>query len=98
VAPHQLGRSRREVGHRENLARWGYVIRGTAEQVERHGQLGEIHSAASDAQLALDQLVVAKQMPDDPQIKRARDVLGVLEPVLELLVTVQVVGVAHVEQ
>ncbi len=45
-----------------------------------------------------DQRVVAEQVADDPQIELARDVLGVLEPVLELAVAGDVGGIVEVQQ
>ena len=44
------------------------------------------------------QRVVAEQVLDDPQVERARDVLRVLEPVLELAVARDVVGVVDVRE
>jgi hypothetical protein len=35
---------------------------------------------------SIDQFAIAEQMADDPQVEASRDVLGVLEQVLELAV------------
>ena len=51
---------------------------------------------ARHGQLAPDERVVAEQVLDDPQIERARDVLRVLEPVLEGAVARDVLRVVDV--
>ena len=69
-----------------------------SEQVERHRDVREVDPAAANSDRAVDQPVVAEQVANDPQVERPRDVLGVLEPVLELAVAGDVVFVVEVQQ
>ena len=52
----------------------------------------------ADAQRPGDELVVAEEMVDEPQIEGPGDVLGVLEPVLEGPIALDMAGVADVGQ
>ena len=55
----------------------------------------QVDRLALDLQLAVEQLVVAEQVLDDPQVEGARDVLRVLVPVLEAAVAGEEAGVAE---
>ena len=69
---------------REDLVGRGDVVGGAGQQVQRAGDAAEVDPLAADLQRAADERVVAEQALDDPQVEGARDVLGVLEPVLEV--------------
>ena len=58
----------------------------------------EVDAAPVDLEVAGDQGVVAEQVADDPQVEVAGDVLGVLEPVLELAVARDVLGIVEVAE
>jgi hypothetical protein len=71
------------------------VVGGAGQQVQRADR-AKVDGAAADLEVAADQRVVAEQSLDDPQVERPREVLGVLEPVLEGAVPREVLLVADV--
>ena len=91
VPAYELGRGRDDVGDREYLVGGGDVVGRSGEQVERHRDVREVDPASANSYCSIDQFVIAEQMADDPQVEASRDVLGVLEPVLELAVAGDVV-------
>ena len=91
-----LARGAGIVGEREHLVGWRDVVGGAREQVQRAVDPAQVDALAADLQLAGDQLVVAEQVLDDPEVERAGNRLGVLEPVLELAVALDVGGVVDV--
>ena len=88
----------RVIGQREHLAGRRDVIGRAGQQVQRAGDPAEVDALVADLQRAGDQLVVTEQVLDDPQVERARDRLGVLEPVLELAVALHVRRIVDVGQ
>jgi hypothetical protein len=87
-----LGGRGRVVGEREGLIGSCDVVGCAGEQVQRTLDPAELDVLAADLKLAGDQLVVAEEVLDDPEIEGAGDRLRVLEPVLELAVPLQVGG------
>ena len=65
----------------------------TAEQEQRAADAPEVDALAADLQRAGDEPVLHEQVLDDPEVERARDVLHVLEPRLEVVVALEVLGV-----
>ena len=68
------------------------------KQVQRHVDPLQVHASPPDLQRSAEEEVVAEQVAHDPQIELAGDVLGVLEPVLELGVTRDMRGIADAVQ
>ena len=89
--PHDVGGRRRRIdGEREDLIGRGDVVGRAGQQVQRHRQPAEVDGRPAHLQLTADQLVAREQVAHDPQVESARDVLGVLEPVLEDPVAIDV--------
>ena len=63
----QIDRGRGVVGDREHLIGRSDVIGGAGQQVQRHVDPCEVNALPADPELAADELVVTKQVSDDPQ-------------------------------
>ena len=75
----------------------GGVMWSVAPASRLTGQrMAQVDAPAVDLELAADERVVAEQALDDPQVEVARDVLRVLEPVLERAVARDVLLVPDV--
>ena len=68
-----LGGCGRVVGERGDLIGWCDVVRLAGEQVKWTLDPGELDVLAADLQLAGDQLVVAEEVLDDPEIESTGD-------------------------
>ena len=66
-----LGRRGRVVGEREDLIGWCDVVGRAGKQVQRTLDPAELDVLAADLKLAGDQLVVAEEVLDDPEIESA---------------------------
>ena len=93
-----LGGRGHGVGEREDLLGRRDVVGGAGQEVDRAVDAAEVDRLVADAQRPADELVVAEEVLDEPQIERPGDVLGVLEPVLEGAVALDVARVADVGQ
>lgn len=62
----------------EDLWRRRDVVGRPCEQVDRAGDVAQVDRATTDSQGARDELVVLKQVLDDPQVEGAGDGLRVL--------------------
>ena len=98
LADDLLVRGRCRAGEREHLVRRGDVVGCAGKQVQRHVDPLQVHASPPDLQRSAEEEVVAEQVAHDPQIELAGDVLGVLEPVLELGVTRDMRGIADAVQ
>ena len=85
-----------EVPRREYLPGRGDVVGCAGEQIQRAADPAQVHPVSADHQFALDQFVALEQVLDQPQVEGAGDVLGVLEPVLEFVVTLDVAVVVEI--
>ena len=86
------------VGQGEDLLGRRDVVGGAGQEVHGAVDAPEVDRVAVDAQGPGDELVVAEEVLDEPQIEGPGDVLGVLEPVLEGPVALDVARVPDVGQ
>ena len=83
---------------REDLLGRRDVVGGAGQEVHGAVDAAEVDRLVADAQRSADELVVAEEVLDEPQVEGPGDVLGVLEPVLEGAVALDMAGIADVGQ
>ena len=66
------------VAEREDLLGRRDVVGGAGQEIHGTVDASAVDRLAVDAQRSADELVVAEEVLDEPQIERAGDVLGVL--------------------
>jgi hypothetical protein len=72
------------------------VVASPGEEEERTGDGGQVCAAAVDDESPVDELVATGEVLDQPQLEGTGDVPGVLEPVLEDAIALDVLGVVDV--
>ena len=91
-----LGRSGNQIGKRPDLLGRRDVVLGARQQEDRAVDRRQVYRFTADHKHAARQFVVDEQMLDDPEVEGAGQILCPFEPVGEVDVPGDVVGIADV--